>query len=1267
MTRHRIVPSSSRLYIESPLGQIIAAALAKINELKLKYPLVTKAKKSASELVEANSPELVYTHEKIEIVFNLLQKTNAFLKKFDNYQTPEVGLSILRELGEIKKLQDKLVTRKAELFQNIKNELPNLIQKAQTETKISLKKTSSVIKESDSRKTLLIEAIRWELDKYKEKLKVNAGKDFNRLFQEIVDCILLDKNLDIDAEALTCCSAIVSVESQLFADDMQSALSIEHPMAYEFILFIADLLWQRPTQFAQLVPFLNPQILNIDLHTGIVVGPLVRKAFGGYSYLTKLDNSAPASDYQFQLLTYSENQFKGEEILNGAQLYLLYFDGLLNAFTSQLPKFFEHDSALPFVKSEQARSDLLQKLIICENKMLLERLASLPSEPNATEQAGLVQIKADLAELHTITALEQANKECEKRLQAIESLKEELGDLEALYERQTVKCLVKKYPDLEAQLESDKQNQFDLTYVENALPDNRLLVKPQAKVETILIKNALHDTFTECHNTLEQRLESIRVRQTYIYCIKNHLEAQETGEVVLYSESSIDESQECASLQSYLSLDSNSEPISVLLQKGRVWADKLGGAKAHSQSQIAAIQRDLLANTQRASSDGALDFETVRTHLGTQIVQLRQNALAICLQYGKLSQGEPADNPSFVRFLEEVIISLSNKKNAIIKNDFLRKQKLVQQKQVFQAINQSLAESKSSFIPFKKIDKNSDLQMYSMLDYTGFNLLLCLIGLKDKIPEWAHYRSKQESFFNKPLKEEVSKKNSELQSTIVSACNLLTLEIDKPLTEDGSFKQLAQHIQSLSDVKTHLERSGLLLTQFSTLDSHIDDYKKYEEKEGNVSELLSVMECIHSIELKIKQFNQEDPAVMNRIPEILALAAQIPAQRQVIETLAGKIAKHSHDFSADQIAIESVLKIFEGLTQGIAALKRGLLQSDYGLLQQRLEKICFDEGQTTLTNNETVLEEVECLLGLYECVEAHHDFVQFPVETRNVIVQKITKIRQINSQIEQRISERAREVDAIQCRLTTELNRCSLKEAVKKEFIEELQKYLAASKSTGDSKQAIAFIQRNIRQFLGQDFQVLLHQSVSTLMDLDNQIPVDYWHAPAVISHSKASEIVQKMPEKVAAKISSLYKLIDDVKQYGSSLSRDKKDKKNNKEEAKIVQDLAAKLSVLVDSFVVTNELATPAQKSENFKRFRAHFTHRAHSADDVLKRHNTIWKPLIANLLIGLLTVGIALGVKLIYSALVERRKSPLFFDRTKAQETLDTLETKIEALGQY
>lgn len=134
--------------------------------------------------------------------------------------------------------------------------------------------------------------------------------------------------------------------------------------------------------------------------------------------------------------------------------------------------------------------------------------------------------------------------------------------------------------------------------------------------------------------------------------------------------------------------------------------------------------------------------------------------------------------------------------------------------------------------------------------------------------------------------------------------------------------------------------------------------------------------------------------------------------------------------------------------------------------------------------------------------------------------------------------------------------------------------------------------------------------------------------------------------------IADLYGKLDHMLTYGQT-----------HHDQQTVIDLEIALREDLDRFVIDN--TTQAPTAEIFNAFKARFTARLHSHDDVLgQRTSGQWKPIVANILIALATVGIALVIKAAYSK-VKTGRVLGFFSETEGQRQVNAIEKSVNDIS--
>lgn len=231
-------------------------------------------------------------------------------------------------------------------------------------------------------------------------------------------------------------------------------------------------------------------------------------------------------------------------------------------------------------------------------------------------------------------------------------------------------------------------------------------------------------------------------------------------------------------------------------------------------------------------------------------------------------------------------------------------------------------------------------------------------------------------------------------------------------------------------------------------------------------------------------------------------------------------------------------------------------------------------------------------------------------------------------------------------------------------FINVLFDKLDAYHASGNAQPVIRFISGNIDKFPGNNLQAILNKLTIELLDFDKQIPENFTDLPAAAEdttnlHTDAAGLLLTLGDdrnEYVQNINNLYERIAHMREYGEKL-----DTEGNTCGID-VSKLADQLQTDVDHFVLAHKDASPNKAS--YTSFKTQFTARLHSQDDEMSKHREAWKPILANICIGIVSLGIAIGFKLIISKLSTGRAS-LFFDETARQEKIQSIDKSLQTLA--
>jgi hypothetical protein len=236
----------------------------------------------------------------------------------------------------------------------------------------------------------------------------------------------------------------------------------------------------------------------------------------------------------------------------------------------------------------------------------------------------------------------------------------------------------------------------------------------------------------------------------------------------------------------------------------------------------------------------------------------------------------------------------------------------------------------------------------------------------------------------------------------------------------------------------------------------------------------------------------------------------------------------------------------------------------------------------------------------------------------------------------------------------------------REEFVGELKALLENYAHSGGSGPVLDKLAEGKAKFSGTHFRTLLNQLTVQILDLERKrrqqaLPKDGITPVASIQasseHSRARNLFHSIPHikenrRYLKAVTDIYREIILLKRYVEKyIGKDSAD-------GKAIKQLARELREDVDRFVLAKpHEKTKEQAAEAYMAFQEIFTARLHSQDVVMRRHLSVW-PVIANIAIGVATLGVALGVKLIHSKSTQDRYS-LFFDNAKSlQRRVEKME---------
>ncbi len=239
-------------------------------------------------------------------------------------------------------------------------------------------------------------------------------------------------------------------------------------------------------------------------------------------------------------------------------------------------------------------------------------------------------------------------------------------------------------------------------------------------------------------------------------------------------------------------------------------------------------------------------------------------------------------------------------------------------------------------------------------------------------------------------------------------------------------------------------------------------------------------------------------------------------------------------------------------------------------------------------------------------------------------------------------------------------------------YISQLNEVLTTYSVSGEIAPVIAKLQAGHGQFYGRKFRPVLNKMMADLLDFER------------INHVSDQRLSQQ-PETLAALGARAKVVYDAIPLEGKNRSfkrsiarlRMNVDSLRNKandlhgehpEDSRILVALANDLDGDVYRYMLSNPLNEDReQATKSYESFRTIFHARLHSRDDILVKHRSVW-PVVFNVIVGVLTVGIALLACLCVTKLAYGRAGLFFQDTSALKRKADEMhDDVVDKLGSY
>lgn len=340
------------------------------------------------------------------------------------------------------------------------------------------------------------------------------------------------------------------------------------------------------------------------------------------------------------------------------------------------------------------------------------------------------------------------------------------------------------------------------------------------------------------------------------------------------------------------------------------------------------------------------------------------------------------------------------------------------------------------------------------------------------------------------------------------------------------------------------------------------------------------------------------------------------------------------------------------------------LKTEAQVFEDKAHQESQEKQQTVTSTLERIQRSFATLPKTSEFEDIHLQFANEKLEGIKKLTQEVeeqlSQSQAANQGLLQRIEERKTVVNnlllpKLDAYCETKIQQHTIKKMLHNDverfdFIANIKDELANYIVSGDNASVSALIEAHKKRFPGIHFQTILNKITVELFDLSQKVPQNYnqehpVNIDVIARHQQALEILlskKAVQSNYVMAIDKLFALINDMAEKWPETKR-----------------LTDKLRQDIDCFVISHPSTIPDEKAYN--QFTALFTARLHSEDDELSRHRAAWKANFANIMIGVFTLGIALGIKLVHSKWSEGRYS-LFFDKTRRQQQIASMEEIVE-----
>ncbi|MFC7780679.1 hypothetical protein [Legionella taurinensis] len=227
----------------------------------------------------------------------------------------------------------------------------------------------------------------------------------------------------------------------------------------------------------------------------------------------------------------------------------------------------------------------------------------------------------------------------------------------------------------------------------------------------------------------------------------------------------------------------------------------------------------------------------------------------------------------------------------------------------------------------------------------------------------------------------------------------------------------------------------------------------------------------------------------------------------------------------------------------------------------------------------------------------------------------------------------------------------------RKTYMVKLRVLLAAFKEKGDPEtfhQLYALVERGRNEFPGLTLRPMLRRLLVALQEIRQDFSDELIQVNDEVENTSSRKIAQK---EISGVLQTLYDRIDEMKNY---------EKLQNHSETVVsaVNNVSQKLKGRLDDFVKTKLNDEKQVTAQELSSFTGEMRDILRSEDDKMHSERSWFAPVVANIVAGLFTLGIALGIKLASSKSTQGYAA-FFMDKTQREKNVDKVDDALEQLA--